>query len=121
MKVQFLTASHFGPLESSWRTKYPGEKLIPGVPIFASIEKNYAFFLPEIMMPESGVLHYVLSDLIWNCKQNNIGLVFYSFSSHVVSAIMNSIQDETLKLDEVDFWWIELKNNERVYITLRLK
>lgn len=121
MKVQFLSASYLAPLESFWRVKYPGQNLSPGEIIFSPIEKNYAWFLPETMMPELSVLNYVLSDLIWNCKENNISLILVSFSSFVVSIVRLAIQDQTLKMDEVNFWWVENESGERKYLTLELK
>ena len=121
MKIQLLTAATLAPLESSWKTKYPHQKLAPGEIIFSRIEKNYAFFLPEIMMPEPTTLHYVLADLIWNCKEANCSLVLFSFSSFVVNVIQEALADQTLKPEEVDFWWIELGQNERIYTTLKIK
>lgn len=121
MKVQLISASHLEPLEGFGRTKYPGQKLVPGEIIFSRIEKNYCWFLPEIRIPEPAILHYVLSDLIWNCKENNISLVLLSFSNHVVFAIKESIRDLTLSSEEVNFWWADIEDNERVYRTLRLK
>lgn len=121
MKVQLFTAAHFAPLESSWRTKYLLSAPQPGEIIYSEINKNYAFFLPEIMVPEPNVLWYVISDLIWNCQTANISLALFSFSPYVVKIIQDSLLDCTLKPEEVDLWWVEIFEKTRIYTTLKLK